>query len=135
MTAAVFDSWALLAFFEDEPAADAVEEIIHSATLRRRPMLLSVINWGEIYYSTLRATSAAVAEARMREIASLTIEVVGIGDDLQMTRQAAVYKARYRISYADAFAAALARDRKAELITGDPEFRQLAKEIKIAWLA
>jgi predicted nucleic acid-binding protein len=35
------------------------------------------------------------------------------------------------LSLADAFAAALSKEKKAELVTGDPEFRALAKEIKI----
>jgi len=51
-----------------------------------------------------------------------------------MTRQAAIYKATYRVAYADAFAAALAKERRAELVTGDPEFKPLEKEIKINWL-
>jgi predicted nucleic acid-binding protein len=38
------------------------------------------------------------------------------------------------LSLADAFAAALARERKADLITGDTEFKPLEKEIKITWL-
>ena len=95
---------------------------------------MSVINWGEIYYNTMRETSQSEAEARIKEIASLPIEIVGIGDDLKMTRQAAIYKAIYRVAYADAFAAALAKERRAELVTGDPEFKPLEKEIKINWL-
>jgi uncharacterized protein len=134
MAVKVLDSWALIAFFEDEPAADAVEELLHRATLGRHKLLLSAINWGEIYYNTMRETSRAEAEARVREIASLPVEIAGIGDDLKMTRQAAIFKATYRISYADAFAAALTKEKKAELITGDPEFKALGKEIKIAWL-
>jgi len=51
-----------------------------------------------------------------------------------MTRQAAIYKATYRVAYADAFAAALAKERRAELVTGDTEFKTLTKEIKINWL-
>jgi predicted nucleic acid-binding protein len=47
---------------------------------------------------------------------------------------AADFKARFKISLADAFAAALAKEKKAELITGDPEFKPLEKEIKITWL-
>ena len=39
-----------------------------------------------------------------------------------------------RFSLADAFAAALAKEKKAELITGDPEFKVVAKEIAIHWL-
>ena len=39
-----------------------------------------------------------------------------------------------QFSLVDAFAAALAKDKKAELVTGDPEFKALEKEIKIVWL-
>ncbi len=134
MAAKVVDSWALIAFFEDEPAADRVEELIHRASLDRHKLLMSVINWGEIYYNTMRETSQSDAESRIKEIASLPIEIVGISDDLKMMRQAAIYKATYRIAYADAFAAALAKERRAELVTGDPQFRPLEKEIKINWL-
>jgi hypothetical protein len=38
------------------------------------------------------------------------------------------------MSYADAFAAAAAKFKNAELVTGDPEFKPLEKEIKINWL-
>ena len=47
---------------------------------------------------------------------------------------AADFKARFKMSLADAFAAALAKEKKAELVTGDPEFRPLHQEIKIHWL-
>jgi ribonuclease VapC len=134
MAAKVLDSWALLAFFKGEPAAQKVEEIIHRAALDRHELLMSMINWGEVYYSIMRADGQDVAEQKTREIASLPIEIVGVGEDLKMTRQAAIYKATYRVAYADAFAAALAKERKAELVTGDPEFKPLEKELKINWL-
>jgi predicted nucleic acid-binding protein len=47
---------------------------------------------------------------------------------------AAGFKARFRLSLADAFAAALAMEMKAELVTGDPEYKALEKELKIGWL-
>jgi ribonuclease VapC len=135
MASRVLDSWALIAFFEDEPAAEAVEEMLDQASRDRHRLYLSVVNWTEVYYSTMRETSEAVAEAHARTIASLPIDIIGIGDDLKLARQAALYKAIYRLSLADAFAAALAKERKAELVTGDPEFKALDKEIKICWLA
>jgi predicted nucleic acid-binding protein len=39
------------------------------------------------------------------------------------------------MSYADCFAAALAKSRKAELVTGDKEFKQVESEITVRWLA
>ena len=121
----VLDSWALIAFFEDEPAADAVEEIIDQANRDRHRLFLTAVNWAEVYYTTMREVSRAAAEAHALTIANLPIDVIGIGDDLKLTRQAAIYKATYRISLADAFAAALAKEKKAELVTGDREFKLL----------
>lgn len=130
----VLDSWALIAFFEDEPAADAVEEILNQGAQEKHRLFLTSANWAEVYYSTMREVSQAAAEAHAAAIANLPIEIVGIDSDLKLARQAAIYKATYRLSLADAFAAALAKEKKAELVTGDPEFKALEKEIKICWL-
>jgi predicted nucleic acid-binding protein len=134
MAAKVLDSWALIALFEDEPAADAVEVLLHQAALERHKLFLSVVNWGEIYYNTMRKVSQEAAEQKAREIASLPIEIVGVADDLHLARQAAIYKARCKMSYADCFGAALAKIKNAEFVTGDPEFKEVEKEIKINWL-
>jgi predicted nucleic acid-binding protein len=135
MATKVLDSWALIAFFEDEPAADQVEKLLVKAEAGTHKLLLCVVNWGEIYYNTMRKVSQEAAEQKAREIAGLAIELVGLDDsNLDLVRQAAIYKATRKLSYADAFAAALARVRNAELVTGDEEFKQVQDEIKIAWL-
>jgi predicted nucleic acid-binding protein len=135
MATRVLDSWALLAFFEDEPAADAVEEILHRASLGKDRLYLSVMNWAEVYYSTMREVSLEAAESRAAEIRNLPIDIVGAGDDLKLARLAAQFKAGHKLSLADAFAAALAKEKKAELVTGDPEFKTLEQIIKIIWLS
>ena len=59
------------------------------------------------------------------------------GERLRLAELCQQYKQRYVAAarfYADAFAAALAKQRKAEFITGDPDFKRLEKEIKIMWL-
>jgi predicted nucleic acid-binding protein len=130
----VLDSWALIAFFEDEPAANLVEEILDQAGDNKHRLYLTAINWSEIYYNTMREVSQESAERHAEIVSQLPIEVVGVAEDLKLARQAAIYKATYRISLADAFAAALAKEKKAELVTGDPAFRALEGEIKIHWL-
>jgi len=125
----VLDSWALMAFFEDEPAAEAVEELLDQASREKHRLFLTTINC-----STMREVSQEAAEQHAQIIANLPIDIVGIGDDLKLARQAAIYKATHRLSLADAFAAALTKDKKAELVTGDLEFKPLEKEIKIHWL-
>ena len=134
MATKVLDSWALIAFFEDEPAAEEVEKLLAQAGADKHKLLLSVVNWGEIYYNTMREVSQEAAEHQARDIAALPIDIVGVDGDLALARQAAIYKATHKMAYADCFAAALAKERKAELITGDPEFKALEKEIKICWL-
>jgi len=135
MATKVLDSWALIALFEDEPAAERVERLLVKAEAGTHNLLLCVVNWGEIYYNTMRTVSQEAAEQEAKEIAGLTIELVGVeANNLELVRQAAIYKATRRLSYADAFAAALAKIRNAELVTGDHEFRQIEDEIKIDWL-
>jgi len=134
MATKVLDSWALMAFFNDEPAAAEVEKLLLKAESGAYEVLMSVVNWGEIYYSIMRATSQELAEHHAREIHGMRIKLVPAGEDLALVRQAAIFKASRRLGYADAFAAGLAKLRNAELITGDRDFKALEDEIKITWL-
>ena len=85
-----------------------------------------------MYYIALREGGADKAELYKLTLAKYPITIVEANKEL--TLQAARYKAFHRISYADAYAAALAKLRKAELVTGDKEFKPLAKEITIHWI-
>jgi predicted nucleic acid-binding protein len=134
MATKVLDSWALMALFNNEPAADEIEALLEKAAADKHKLLMSVINWGEIYYSVMRGASRDLAEQKAGEMAAMPIDIIGVGDDLTLVRQAAIYKATHKMSYADCFAAALARVRNCELLTGDPEFKAVEKEIKINWL-
>jgi ribonuclease VapC len=130
--AVVLDSWPLLAFFEDQPAAPAVERLLVAAAREGRDLLLSAVNAGEIWYCIARRCSPAEADAVTAEIAALGISVVPV--DWAAARAAAGFKARFPIAYADCFAAALAQERGAPLATGDPEIRLLVAEADILWL-
>ena len=131
--ARVLDSYSLIAYFDGEAGAEKMVEIIRSARDSGRSLLLSVINWGEVYYITLRESGRDRAEELVHLISTLPIEIIPA--DWELTKQAAEFKARLKMSYADCFAAALAKARRAELVTGDAEFRQLQEEIKILWIA
>jgi predicted nucleic acid-binding protein len=135
MALKVLDSWALMAFFEDEPAAGQVEALLSKGEAGTHKLFLSAVNWGEIYYSTMREVSQEAAERIVRQISGLAIEIVGVDDkNMDLVRQAAIFKGTRKISYADAFAAALAKIKNAELVTGDREFKQVEDEIRIEWL-
>lgn len=132
MKAFVLDSSALMTFFENRAGADRVEELLAKAAEARRPLLMSVVNWGEVYYSVWRARGEKVAEAKLQEIAQLPIQVVDA--DMDLTRLAASMKAAHKLPYADCFAAALAENRKAILVTADKDFECCATMLKISWV-
>ena len=127
----VFDSWAILAYAYDEPAADQVENLLVEST-RLQNAWISSINLGEVWYSLARRRSRDMANEQLSTLMQVGLERVDA--DWSMVMQAADYKSRHKISYADGFAAALAKQRNAELVTGDREFRVLESEIKIHWL-
>ena len=127
----VFDSWAILAYAYNEPAADDVENLLVEST-RLKNAWISSINLGEVWYSLARRKSRDIAEQQLALLAQIGLERVDV--DWPMVLQAADYKSRHKISYADAFAAALTKQRNAELVTGDREFRALDSEIKIHWV-
>ena len=134
MATKVLDSWALIAFFEGEPAAPEVKKILLKAEAGGHKLLMSAVSWGEVYYNTMREVSQQTAEQIVQEIAGMPIEIVPVDADCHLARQAAIYKATHKMSYADCFVAALGKIKNAEVVTGDPEFKALAKEISIAWL-
>jgi len=128
----ILDSFALIAFFEDEPGADFVRELLLEAESKNIKLAVTVVNLGEIWYSIARTVSPEQADATVQEIRGMSIEIIDA--DWKLTHQAAIYKARGGISYADCYAAALAKLRKAEVITGDPEFQKLKDEVITAWI-
>ena len=127
----VLDSYSLIAYFEGEAGKDTMVEIFRLARDSGKPLFLSVVNWGEVYYICLRELGKERADQVVRLISTLPIQIVSA--DLELARQAAEFKASRKMSYADCFAAALAKSHKAELVTGDKEFRQVEKNVRILW--
>ena len=130
--ALVFDSWAVLAYLGDEASGQEVADLIAGAHEDRIPMYMSSVNAGEVWYILAREISETEADKAVADLVRLGIEL--IDTNWPLTRIAGGFKARHRMSYADCFAAALAKDRKADLVTGDKEFKQVEGEIGIHWL-
>jgi len=128
----VFDSWALIAFLEDEPAAEKIEHLIAQAHETESELWVTSVNLGEVWYSFARSRSDADADKAITEILGLGFQMVDV--DWELAQKAAVLKARHRIAYADCFAAALADLRNVEVVTGDPAFRQFLKQVKVLWV-
>jgi predicted nucleic acid-binding protein len=130
--AIVLDSWAVIAYLEDEAAAEKVADTIGDAHEDRIPLLMTVVNAGEVWYIVARETSASDADASIKQLRDLGIQFVEA--DWDLTKDAAYFKSRNKMSFADCFAAALAKQRKASLMTGDSEFKQIQQDIAIIWL-
>ena len=132
MASPVLDSFALLAYLRDEDGAPMVHELLEKAGEKDAPLLMTEVNYAEVKYIVLRKTGRAAWRQVAAALDSLPVEFVPATRTLADI--AAEFKANHGLSLADAFAAALAKERKVELITGDPEFKTLEREIKISWL-
>jgi predicted nucleic acid-binding protein len=125
----LLDSFAMLAFLNDERPAVAVERLLRNAETSGEPLLMNEINIGEVYYVTAKRRSRNAAETFLELLSTLPIAPVPneFGDVLAAAR----IKAEYAVSYADAFAIATAVRRGAVLVTGDPEIFAVEPLIKI----
>jgi PIN domain nuclease of toxin-antitoxin system len=113
----VLDSWALLAYLRDEPAAAHVE-----AVLAEGRSIMSSVNMGEVLYWTIRERGDAPANATIGELRSaVRVE----NPDWRLVEAASRIKARGGLSYADAFCVATAQRHRAPLYTGDLEIIRL----------
>jgi predicted nucleic acid-binding protein len=128
----VLDSWAALAYLGGEASGQEVADLITSAHEDRIPMYMSIVNAGGVWYILAREMSEAKADEAVTDLTGLGIELIGV--DWPLARLAGTFKARHRMSYADCFAAALAKDRKSDLVTGDKEFKLIEGEVSIRWL-
>ncbi|RJQ47515.1 MAG: type II toxin-antitoxin system VapC family toxin [Gammaproteobacteria bacterium] len=130
--ALVLDSWAVLAYLEDESSGQKVADMIGDAHEHGIPLLMSVVNAGEVWYILAREVSETEADKAVDGLRLLGIEFVDA--DWQLARVAGTFKANNRMSFADCFAAALAKEHKADLVTGDKEFKQIENAVKISWV-
>ncbi|MGH9510232.1 MAG: type II toxin-antitoxin system VapC family toxin [Terriglobales bacterium] len=128
----VLDAQAVLAFCQGESGARTVEKLLLDSHSGRVALLMSVVNWGEVYYALAHKQGRQAADAWLQDFDRLPVELVGV--DREMAFAAAELKAKRRLPYADSFAAALAKLRNATVVTGDPEFERTEPEVAILWL-
>ena len=126
----ILDAYALLAFLEAEEGGEIVKEFLQTPGAL---FYISVVNFGEVYYIVYRERgkeSAQLVENELKQSNNIRI----IDATWERAKIAAELKSRGRISYADCFAAALAIEKEAPLITGDKEFSVVADKIQVIWL-
>jgi ribonuclease VapC len=93
---------------------------------------MSVVNWGELYYNTMREQGVSEADKVILQLDKFPIQMVDVNKELAY--EAAKLKGEFRIAYADCFAVALSVKLNADLVTGDPDFKKLQERISIQWI-
>ena len=128
----LFDSFAILKYYQDEPGADKIEKLLRSAQRGLLEAFMSEINLGEVYYLTIRRIGLEPAKEYLERLLTLPFKIISPSSKLIM--RAAEIKAQYAISYADCFAVATAEVFSASIITGDPEFKKVEHLVSVDWI-
>ena len=128
----VLDSYALLVYLRGEPMTDQVESLLSEAAQGHTELYLSTISLGEIAYIVERRHGTVACQEVLEKLATFPIQLQEA--TLERVLAAARFKARHAISYADAFAAALAQKLEAPVVTGDREFEQVESLVDVLWL-
>lgn len=128
----VFDASALLAYLNKSPGAAKVAELLLEAAHERARILMSVVNYGEVFGRILRDHGEPEARRFRSVVHALPLELLDATP--QRAMEAAEVKVKYKLYYADSFAAALAFEHKATLVTSDSDFRKLGHGVGVVWL-
>ncbi|MBI4670262.1 MAG: type II toxin-antitoxin system VapC family toxin [Chloroflexi bacterium] len=128
----MLDSFAILALIQNEPGKETIAELVERAEANESTLLMSLINWGEILYTLEREQGVERLAKLKKAIEEFPISLT----EVTRTRveSAAHIKSQHRVSYADAFAIALAQELGATIVTGDPEFKSVEQQVPILWL-
>jgi predicted nucleic acid-binding protein len=123
----------VLDFVDNGPGSDRVEQLMTAAVRDDNPLLISVVNWGEVFYVSWQRRGEELARRTISGLSRLPIRTIPV--EIEQASKAAEIKAVHKIPYVDCLAAALAEVRQAILVTSDLDFVKLGRRIPILWLA
>ena len=129
----VLDANAILDYVQDGPGAATIERVLREAFRHDAVLMISVINFGEVFYWLWRNKGEQKARHTIDDLMLLPLEIIPV--DLSQALKAGELKALHKIPYADSIAAALAGAQHATLVTSDRDFEKLGRRIPILWLS
>ncbi len=129
----VLDANAVLDFVESGPGSRKVERLLHEALRRENLVLMSVMNWGEVFYILWQRRGEEKARQTMASLSPFPLQIVSV--DVIQALKAAEIKALHKLAYVDCVAAALAELREAVLVTSDRDFEKLGRRVQVLWIA
>jgi predicted nucleic acid-binding protein len=109
-----------------------VNELLKDAFRQGSFLLISVANWGEVFYSLWLKQGEEKARQTLANLLRLPLEIISV--DVEQALKAGEIKAVHKLPYVDSLAAALAELRQAVLVTSDRHFEKLGKRIQIRWI-
>jgi predicted nucleic acid-binding protein len=128
----VLDSFAVLAFLFKEKGYQKLIDLFEAAAESDAAALITAPNWAEVRYIVERKVGLARWSEVRTTVLALPLQIVPA--DQTLAEAAGAMKAAKRMSLADCFAAALAKQMGAAVYTGDPEFKAVDGEVKVVWL-
>jgi len=124
MKAYILDSYTVLCLFDKKRKGEkeAVVKLLDQAEKGKVSLFLGKINEGEIFYRLYKHLGPQFALGFREDLKAglFPVRVVSVND--KRAEEASIIKAKYPVSYADAFCIALARETNHPVITSDPEF-------------
>lgn len=132
LRSSVLDSYAVLAYLFAEEGHEKVVSVLEKTADAGKNALIAAPNWAEVRYQVERRFGTPRWKAIREKLLALPIEIVPADQDF--AESAGEIKARRKLSLSNCFAAALARERMADLFTGDSEIRSVGTEVRIVWI-
>jgi predicted nucleic acid-binding protein len=128
----VLDANAVLDLIEAGPGSRKVERLLQAALQQHSSVLISVLNWGEVFYLLWQRRGEETARRTIASLSRLPLQIVPV--DLSQALKAGEIKALHKIPYVDCVAAALAVLQRATLVTSDRDFEKLGRQFPVLWI-
>jgi predicted nucleic acid-binding protein len=126
----VLDANALFGFFEGRHVvAEKMRHLLGEALRQDLPLLISAVTWGEVFYIAWRRHGERNAREAGARLERMPIAVIPV--DRERASRAGALKQKHSLAYADALAVELAIEQGAWLVTADPEFSRVGKELLV----
>ena len=125
----LLDTSALLTFSGDEPGADVVGHLLAKAHRGEIQLYVPFISVMEAGYKAYHARGEDGLATLLASVQQLPITRVDVSDE--SIALAARMKGTYRMSLADAWVLATAKQLHAILVHKDPEFEQAGSEVQL----
>ncbi len=129
----VLEANAVFDLVEAGPGFQKVEHLFQTAIQQHSSIVISVLNWGEVFYLLWQQRGEETARRTTARLSRLPIEIVPV--DLAQAIKAGELKAVHKIPYVDCIAAALATLHQATLVTSDRDFEKLGRHFPVLWIA